>query len=135
MSDFSPNNTSTSPAGRWRSVAWLIALWAVFALTNAAWVLHDRQPPGCDQANHLMRSMEFAGAFKSASFAQFERYWLAEYGSVGQYTYPPLYHIITGVFILLVGHPPLAAALANSALLGLMMPSVYQLGRRAFLNK
>jgi hypothetical protein len=101
----------------------------VFSAVNFWWISHDSQPQGADQANHLIRSLEFTAGIRDLSF---HRLWVAWKAESGVYTYPPLYHLVTGIFILLGSRPPVAGVFANTVFLILLTYSVLQIGRVAF---
>lgn len=111
---------------------WALLLWIVFTACNVWWIVRDSQPPGNDQANHLMRSLEYASAFELVRPSRFARLWFAEYGPVGQYTYPPLYHILTGAVLCVVRQSAAAGILSNMAFLWVLLSSVVRLGYMAF---
>lgn len=115
-----------------RVLGWTFAIWLAFAAVDIAWVSQDAQPQGCDQANHLMRSMEYAQSFRDLDLSKFRANWRAEYGENGVYTYPPLYHIVTGMFLLTIPRPAAASVASNLAFFWLLIYSVIQIGRAAF---
>jgi 4-amino-4-deoxy-L-arabinose transferase-like glycosyltransferase len=111
---------------------WAILLWIVFVSADVWWIRHDRQPQGCDQAGHLIESINFARSIQSFSLRDFWHEWHGEVGKRGEYTYPPLYHLITGIFICGLGRPALAGVATNELFLWILLLSVIQIGKRAF---
>lgn len=111
---------------------WAFLLWVAFAAVDVWWILYDRQPQGCDQAGHLIRAAAFAHSLHPFSLNDLLKSWNTEVGQGGEYTYPPLYHLVTGVFIWVLGRPPIAAVATNEIALWFLLVSVIQLGRRAF---
>lgn len=114
---------------RARALAWTFAICAVSSAVSLWWLAHDGQPQGPDQANHLIRSFEFSSCLRHANLRGCWSLWTAEYGV---YTYPPLYHLLTGGLMLVARRPVVAAAISNLLFLSLLVYSVVQIGRRAF---
>src|SRR5262249_45715080 len=108
---------------------WTLALCTISSGVTLWWLAHDGQPQGSDQAYHLIRSLEFSSCLGHASLRSCWSLWTQEYGV---YTYPPLYHLLTGAFMLVARRPAVAAALSNLLFLGLLVYSVVQIARRAF---
>lgn len=106
-----------------------LVLCIAFTAVSLWWTSHDGQPQGADQANHLIRSLEFSSSIKDLDFQRFWKTWNQEFGT---YTYPPLYHLLTGLFLLVVTRPAVAGVLSNTVFLSLLIYSVTQIGRRAF---
>jgi Dolichyl-phosphate-mannose-protein mannosyltransferase len=111
---------------------WTFLLWAVLVSIDVWWIRHDRQPQGCDQAGHLIESINFARSIQSFSLRDLWHEWHGELGKQGEYTYPPLFHLITGIFICALGRPALAGVASNELFLWILLLSVIQIGKRAF---
>src|SRR4051812_16206844 len=83
-----------SSRGSWTAVfIWTVILWAVLGGMQLWWVHHDTRPQECDPATYLRRALRFGQAMHNFSLREMWRAWRAEYGL---YTYPPLFHIVTG---------------------------------------
>jgi 4-amino-4-deoxy-L-arabinose transferase-like glycosyltransferase len=118
---------------RWgRDLVLVTAIWTAFAVLDLAWVALDAQPAGCDQAGHLMRSLSFSEALVEASPSAIAREWRAVIGDVGQYTYPPLFHLAVAALLTAGIAPAVATVLANLAFLWILLWSVLQIGTEAF---
>src|SRR3954470_24820900 len=63
----------------------------------AIWWAHvDSRPQQMDPATHLRRGLFFGVAMRAGDVRELAHLWRAEYG---MYTYPPLFHAVSGVFI------------------------------------
>ncbi len=111
---------------------WAVLLWIVLGSADVWWMRHDHQPQGCDQAGHLIESMNFARTIQSFSLRGIWLEWNVEFGKQGEFTYPPLYHLITGVFMSFLRRPALAAVVSNEIFLWMLLLSVIQIGKRGF---
>jgi len=129
---FKLDNTQKYNTSRGHLYFWAALLWIVFASADVLWILHDRQPQGCDQAGHLIESLNFAHSIQSFSLRDFWHEWHGEVGNRGEFTYPPLYHLITGIFICALGRPALAGVASNELFLWILLLSVIKIGQRAF---
>src|SRR5438552_4032064 len=68
----------------------------IFAAMAVWWTWYDTRPQQMDPATHLRRALAYGFAIRDGSPRQLYHLWRAEYG---MYTYPPLFHVSTGVFI------------------------------------
>src|SRR5262245_26007379 len=104
-------------------LTWTFAICVISSGVTLWWLAHDGQPQGNDQAYHLLRSLEFASCLREANVRSCWSLWTKEYGVS---TYPPLYHLLTGAFMLVARRPAVAGALSNLLFLVLLV------ARRAF---
>ena len=87
-----------------------------------------------DPANHTIRALDYAHTLFPLRHmpGSFLYLWRHSYGADGMYTYPPLYHVILGVFCRFTPQPSWAVIATNMAFLVLLLYSVIRIGRRAF---
>ncbi|MCK5177441.1 MAG: glycosyltransferase family 39 protein, partial [Candidatus Aenigmarchaeota archaeon] len=107
----------------------LAALILFHTIVNWWWLSVDTLPPGWDQAGHLIESLKIYEIFTHPSIDIFSR--LAE---VSNY-YPPFFEICTVPFYLLFGISDDVAIMTNILFLGILILSVYGIGKKMYNKK
>ncbi|MBN1593082.1 MAG: hypothetical protein JW941_07555 [Candidatus Coatesbacteria bacterium] len=101
----------------------LVAFWAI---GNIVWLSLDNSPPVWDPAFHITDAIVASESIASMEFGRL----LSLQG--GSTFYPPLWHIVAGIFILIFGRTADAAMVSNLIFLPPLVFGVYYIGRRLF---
>lgn len=103
-----------------RDLAVLLALAAVLAAANIWWAVLEQRPPHWDMARHLVTSLDYAEAARTGHWGTLLR---------GYFYYPPLLYLMVLPWYWLGSSSIVMAVAANIFWLGLLILSVYGLGR------
>jgi len=107
----------------------LLALWLGCLLADGLWVSQHHLPPAWDQGDHLSRALGFWQVLQQPAPWSGE-WWVSLWNQSPSYRGPLTYLVTAPVFSLL-GPGFGAAILSNSLFNGLLLASVYGLGRLA----
>lgn len=122
----------SAPQARWRDrtdALVLLALWLGCLLADGLWVGQHHLPPAWDQGDHLSRALGFWQVLQQPAPWSGE-WWVSLWNQSPSYRGPLTYLVSAPVFSLL-GPGFGAAILSNSLFNGLLLASVYGLGRLA----
>ena len=103
----------------------LIGGFLYLAVTNLVWIALDTRPPFWDTALHQLSALRILGAFTEGGLTA-----IAAIPSITAGFYPPFYHSIVAVSYTLFGVSTDAAQIANIPATGILMYSVYGIGKR-----
>jgi 4-amino-4-deoxy-L-arabinose transferase-like glycosyltransferase len=107
--------------------ATVLALVAVFyAITNIVWIRLDDMPPYWDQARLLARAIHFTRQVQARKVADFLNYYLVPSN------HPPLLSLLAVPFHVVLGLSDDVALLVNVAATGVLILSIYGIGRMLF---
>ena len=107
----------------------LIALWLVCLLADGLWVGQHHLPPAWDQGDHLSRALGFWQVLQQP--APWSGAWWFELWNQSPSYRGPLTYLVTAPVFSLLGPSFGSAILSNSLFNGLLLASVYGLGRLA----
>ena len=107
----------------------LLGLWLVSLLADLVWVQQHQLPPAWDQGDHLSRALGFWRVLQHPNLLA-GSWWVELWNQSPSYRGPLTYLVTAPVFELL-GPSYRAAILANSLFQGLLLVSLYGLGRLA----
>jgi 4-amino-4-deoxy-L-arabinose transferase-like glycosyltransferase len=105
------------------------AIWLIGALCDRLWLTLDRAVPSWDPTNHLTGSLNYLNALQQANL--FSGEWWQHLWKLSS-KYPPLLYIVTAPFQLIFGTGPEQALLVNLLFSGILLVSVYNLGKHLF---
>ncbi|MEM9541032.1 MAG: phospholipid carrier-dependent glycosyltransferase [Cyanobacteria bacterium P01_E01_bin.42] len=104
-------------------------IWFISALCDRLWIALDRTIPAWDQSNHLTGSLNYLHALQHIRF--FDGEWWNYFWSLTN-KYPPLTYILTAPFQQILGQGSDQALLVNLLYNGILLLSVYYLGKSLF---
>jgi len=107
----------------------LLALWLGCLLADGLWVSQHHLPPAWDQGDHLSRALGFWQVLQQPAPWSGE-WWVSLWNQSPSYR-GPLTYLVTAPLFSLLGPGFGAAILSNSLFNGLLLASVYGLGRLA----
>lgn len=107
----------------------LLALWLVCLLADGLWVSQHHLPPAWDQGDHLSRALGFWQVLQQPAPWSGE-WWVSLWNQSPSYR-GPLTYLVSAPVLSLLGPGFGAAILSNSLFNGLLLGSVYGLGRLA----
>ena len=107
----------------------LLALWLGCLLVDGLWVSQHHRPPAWDQGDHLSRALGFWQVLQQP--APWSGAWWVDLWNQSPSYRGPLTYIVTAPVFSLLGPSFGAAILSNSLFNGLLLASVYGLGRLA----
>ncbi len=107
----------------------LLALWLGCLLADGLWVSQHHLPPAWDQGDHLSRALGFWQVLQQP--APWSSAWWFELWNQSPSYRGPLTYLVTAPLFSLLGPGFGAAMLSNSLFNGLLLTSVYGLGRLA----
>ena len=107
----------------------LLALWLGCLLADGLWVSQHHLPPAWDQGDHLSRALGFWQVLQQP--APWSGAWWFELWNQSPSYRGPLTYLVTAPLFSLLGPGFGAAILSNSLFNGLLLTSVYGLGRLA----
>lgn len=110
---------------RW-VIAVLGAVVLFFVVNNGIWLLNDNTPPSYDRAAHTISALKYLRLFESPT-----RLSLTKLLTVTQY-WPPLFHICSVPFTMLLGFSVQSVAATNFAFLLIAVYSIYRIGQSLF---
>ncbi|MEA5467815.1 phospholipid carrier-dependent glycosyltransferase [Spirulina sp. 06S082] len=118
------NSLTHSQAIKIVGIIWLISAWC-----DRLWIALDRTVPAWDQSNHLTGSLNYLYAFQNVRFWDGE--WRNYFWTL-THKYPPLTYILTVPFQQIFGKGADQALLVNLLYNGIILLSVYYLGKHLF---
>ncbi len=124
-----PAPPTRRPGSDRRDALVLLALWLACLLADGLWVSQHHLPPAWDQGDHLSRALGFWQVLQQPAPWNGE-WWVSLWNQSPSYRGPLTYLVTAPVFSLL-GPGFGAAILSNSLINGLLLASVYGLGRLA----
>ncbi|MGK7928804.1 MAG: phospholipid carrier-dependent glycosyltransferase [Spirulina sp.] len=104
-------------------------IWLISALCDRFWIALDRTIPAWDQSNHLTGSLNYLHALQNIRFWDGE--WWNYFWTLTN-KYPPLTYILTAPFQQIFGKGADQALLVNLLYNGIILLSVYYLGKHLF---
>lgn len=107
----------------------LIALWLACLLADGLWVGQHHLPPAWDQGDHLSRALGFWQVLQQP--APWSGTWWVNLWNQSPSYRGPLTYLVTAPALSLLGPSFSSAILSNSLFNGLLLASVYGLGRLA----
>ncbi|MEB3160767.1 MAG: phospholipid carrier-dependent glycosyltransferase, partial [Synechocystis sp.] len=109
---------------------WLLGLlWLISNLGDLLWLGMDRSVPAWDQANHLSYSLRYLQALQAPDF--FNGEWWRSFWMLSP-KYPPVTYLVSVPFQGLFGKGNDPALLSNWLTSGVLIGSVYALGKKLF---
>ncbi len=110
----------------------LVAIWLIAVLRDRLWLALDKSVPAWDQGNHLTGSLNYLNALQNAQlFSLFSSTWWQSLWMLSK-KYPPLTYISTAPWQQIFGSSPDNALLVNVFFSGILLTSVYLLGKELF---
>jgi 4-amino-4-deoxy-L-arabinose transferase-like glycosyltransferase len=107
----------------------LTLIWLLGAVLDRIWFVCDRSVPAWDQAEYLTASLTYWQALQHPQW--FSGEWWNQFWQLSS-KFPPLTFIATVPFLSLLGRGEEQATLLNLFLSGVLLGSVYALGKRLF---
>ncbi len=107
----------------------LVVLWVAVALLDGFWLWLDQAIPAWDPADHLIGALNYWWTLSHAQW--FSGDWWAGIWTLSS-KYPPLLYISTAPFFALLGRGIDQASLVDWLYTGILLVSVYVLGRHLF---
>ncbi|MGB3692140.1 MAG: glycosyltransferase family 39 protein [Spirulinaceae cyanobacterium] len=107
----------------------LVAIWLIAVLRDRLWLALDKSVPAWDQGNHLTGSLNYLNALQNAQLLSgtwWQSLWMLSK------KYPPLTYVSTAPWQQVFGSSPDNALLVNLFFSGILLTSVYLLGKELF---
>ncbi|MBP0021193.1 MAG: phospholipid carrier-dependent glycosyltransferase [Cyanobacteria bacterium SBLK] len=112
-----------------RAIKIVSIVWFISVVCDRLWIALDRTIPAWDQSNHLTGSLNYLHALQNIRF--FDGEWWNYFWSLTN-KYPPLTYILTAPFQQIFGRGADQALLVNLFYNGIILLSVYYLGKQLF---
>ncbi len=111
------------------SFAWLFLFWILSIISDRLWLSLDQYPPAWDQSNHLNLSLKYLDALQNPQFLSGE--WWHNFWMIST-KYPPLTYLLTTPIQQVLGTGADQALWVNSVCNGILILSLYYLGKILF---
>lgn len=108
----------------------LLGLWLMAAVCDRLWFYIDQAPPLWDQGDHLTRAMHYWRVLQQPHLLS-QAWWTELWQQSSTYR-APLVYLLTVPFLALFGAGYDQAALVNLLFTGILLVTIYHLGRRLF---
>jgi 4-amino-4-deoxy-L-arabinose transferase-like glycosyltransferase len=108
----------------------LSAIWLISSISDRIWISLDRNPPSWDLAKHLNGSLNY-WSFLQNSPQLLSGEWWKSFWMVSE-KYPPVVYLLTAPFLSWFGIDPDVALLVNLLFSGILILSVYGIGKSLF---